>query len=330
MLDISVVIPAYNAARHIGATIDAILAQTHPPRDVIVVNDGSTDTTAAVLAGYGDRITAITTPNQGVQAARNLGITRATGDWIALSDADDLWAPNYLEAQARLLRAAPDVTFSFCNFRYLRDGIIDPRDKFAEAPPGYWDVTPRRILPEGWVFDGSIAAQTIGFHPIFPSATMVQKALAMDVGLYDTTLRGMRAEDGEFVLRCLYRARTAALPEPLVTIRRHETNFSHDQVKVLVDEVKVLGFIRDTHPQTRPFHDVINAAIAQRRIEAIDGAFAQGNHALARRLFAEVNWRQGGAKLLLKRLVVSLPDVVGKPANALLQRLSEGTPHPRP
>jgi glycosyltransferase involved in cell wall biosynthesis len=263
-----------------------------------------------------------------VQAARNLGIVRAAGRWIALSDADDLWAPTYLEAQVVLMRAAPDVTFSFSNFRYLRDGVLDPQDKFAEAPPGYWDITPRRLLPEGWVFEGSIAAQTIGFHPIFPSATMVSKALAREVGLYDTRLRGLRAEDGEFVLRCLYRAQSAALPEPLVTIRRHETNFSHDQVLVLVDEVKVLSFIRDTHPQTRPFHDVIDAAIGQRRIEAIDGAFAQGNHALARHLFAEVAWRDRGAKLLLKRLVAGLPDAVGKPANMLLQRMS-GRASPR-
>lgn len=320
--EISVVVPAYNAGQHLAETVESLLAQRYPVRDIIVVDDGSTDDTAAILARYHGRITAITTPNQGVQAARNLGIARASGEWIALSDADDLWAPEYLEQQARLLRAAPETEFCFGNFRYLRDGVLDPVDKFAQAPPGFWDITPRRVLPEGWVFEGSIAPQTVPFHPIFPSATMFTKALARAVGGYDVNLRGMRAEDGEFALRCLYHGRTAALPTPLVTIRRHDSNFSRDQVRVLVDEVRMLRFIREHHAESKSFHHIIDAAIAQRRIEAIDGAFAAGNHTLARELFAELRWGERTPKLHLKRLVLGLPDPLGLRVNALLQRLA--------
>jgi glycosyltransferase involved in cell wall biosynthesis len=86
---ISVIVPVYNGALYIVEAVEAILAQTYPAREIIVVNDGSTDGTATVLARFEGRITLITQANAGVQAARNRGIERACGAWIALCDADD-------------------------------------------------------------------------------------------------------------------------------------------------------------------------------------------------------------------------------------------------
>jgi hypothetical protein len=238
------------------------------------------------------------------------------------------WAPTYLERQARLLQAAPEIEFSFGNFFYQRDDVLDPRDKFSQAPKGYWDITPRRLLPEGWLFEGSIAAQTIvDFHPIFPSAVLLSRALIHSVGAFDTAMRGLSPEDGEFILRCLYRARTAALPEPLVTIRRHDANSSRDQLKVVVDEIRILQFIRKNHAEAQTLHDIIDRSIAKRRIDAIERAFDQGNHRLARHLFSEVPWTAGRTKLRLKRLVVALPDTLGLRLNALLQRFGSASAH---
>jgi len=103
---VSVAIPVFNRAGSVGAAIDSVLAQDPAPFEVIVVDDGSTDATPAVLAGYGDRIVAISQANAGAAAARNAAMARARGDWIAFLDSDDLWYPGRLAALARDLAGA--------------------------------------------------------------------------------------------------------------------------------------------------------------------------------------------------------------------------------
>ncbi len=320
----SVIIPAFNGAPWIAQTLDAVLAQTLPAGEVIVIDDGSTDDTGAVVARFAPRVTYLRQANAGVQAARNRGIAAAKGDWIALCDQDDVWLPGYLQAGANLLAADPGVEFIFSNFRQLRPEGLEPTTKFDQAPPGWWDALPRRVLPEGWVFDGSIAGSTFVFHPIFPSATLIAKSLMTRIGVFDPRMRGLRNEDGEFVLRCLYRGRTAAIPAPLVHIRRHGGNFSADLVARLGDEIQGLAFIRAHHEEARQYWPIIDKEIAGRRIAAIDAAFASRDHATMRRLFAEVPIGQRSGKLWLKRLVAGLPDGLGHRLNVLLQQASSG------
>ncbi|HEY4098294.1 MAG TPA: glycosyltransferase, partial [Baekduia sp.] len=109
----SVVVPAYNAERVVGYALDAALAQTVAPHEILVYDDGSSDGTAAVLAAYGARIRVFTGPNGGVARARNLLCREATGDVIAFLDADDVWHPRYLETQQAQLRAHPHTVASF-------------------------------------------------------------------------------------------------------------------------------------------------------------------------------------------------------------------------
>ncbi|MHC5190567.1 MAG: glycosyltransferase family 2 protein, partial [Planctomycetota bacterium] len=82
-MKISVVIPAYNAEKHIARAIDSVLAQTRPADEIIVVDDGSTDATAEVVRSYGEKVIFIQQENAGVSVARNAGIEAASGDWIA-------------------------------------------------------------------------------------------------------------------------------------------------------------------------------------------------------------------------------------------------------
>ena len=97
---ISVVIPTYNSAAYLPEAIESALAQTLPPLEVIVVDDGSTDGTDVVAARFVGRVRWIRQENAGVSAARNRGIAESTGDWIAFLDADDTWLPTKLERQA--------------------------------------------------------------------------------------------------------------------------------------------------------------------------------------------------------------------------------------
>lgn len=103
---ISVIMPAYNAQKTIGASISGVLCQTYPNVELIVVDDGSTDRTAAIIAGYGDMIRCFHQENAGVSAARNHALREANGELIALCDADDELSPTYLETMERTWREA--------------------------------------------------------------------------------------------------------------------------------------------------------------------------------------------------------------------------------
>ncbi len=105
---ISAIVPTYNRAGVIAQAIDSILSQVPAPDEVLVVDDGSTDDTAAVLAQYGDRIRVLTQPNGGAAAARNLGIREARGEWLAFLDSDDIWFPGRIETFLRDIETAKD------------------------------------------------------------------------------------------------------------------------------------------------------------------------------------------------------------------------------
>ena len=138
-LPVSVVIPAYRAARTINRAVESVLGQTREPAEVLVVDDGSPDGAdlAAALARYGDRVTLLRKPNGGAASARNHGIERARGSAIAFLDADDYWEPDKLERQVGLLDRHPEV------------GLTSGR-WYAEQPGGAREV-PRE--PADGVYD---------------------------------------------------------------------------------------------------------------------------------------------------------------------------------
>jgi glycosyltransferase involved in cell wall biosynthesis len=115
---VSVVIPNYNCGRFLAETLESVFAQTYPAVEVIVVDDGSTDDSAAVLDTYADRVKIVRQSNQGVSAARNAGIRASHGALIALLDADDLWHPEKLAKQVALF-ATPSVGLVYCAVEYI-------------------------------------------------------------------------------------------------------------------------------------------------------------------------------------------------------------------
>jgi hypothetical protein len=116
----SVVIAAYNAEATLGRAIQSVLDQTWPAHELIVVDDGSTDGTAAVARSFGERITCIQQPNAGVSAARNAGVARASGDWLAFLDADDWYYPDRLRWHADWLSRDPGLDFLTGDSEYRR------------------------------------------------------------------------------------------------------------------------------------------------------------------------------------------------------------------
>jgi teichuronic acid biosynthesis glycosyltransferase TuaG len=107
MNKVSIIMPAYNAENYIAQSIDSVIQQSYAHWELIVVDDGSTDTTAAIVSALiqeDNRIKYYYQPNKKQAAARNLGISQSTGDWIAFLDADDLWSPDKLATQIRYIQ----------------------------------------------------------------------------------------------------------------------------------------------------------------------------------------------------------------------------------
>jgi glycosyltransferase involved in cell wall biosynthesis len=138
---VGVVIPAFNAARYLGQALESVFAQTRPPDEIVVVDDGSTDDTARVAQSYpGVRL--IARGHHGIAASRNAGVAATSAHWIAFLDADDLWQSDKLERQLARIAASPDASGAF---GWLRS-FVSPelpeavRARFHVAPspmPGY-------------------------------------------------------------------------------------------------------------------------------------------------------------------------------------------------
>lgn len=143
---VSCIIPVFNGADHLCRAVDSALDQTHPLHEVIVVDDGSTDSTAKVAAGYGRRIRYFRQVNRGPAAARNTGLRTAAGKFATFLDADDYWHPEKLERQLSFLQTNPDIDLCFTYVQHLFDDSVAEEAKTRAGralsrPMGYYAIS---------------------------------------------------------------------------------------------------------------------------------------------------------------------------------------------
>jgi GT2 family glycosyltransferase len=208
---ISVVIPAFDAAETVGGTISSVLSQTLADVEVVVVDDGSRDATAAVAATFPVRV--VSQENAGVSAARNRGLTEARGELIAFCDADDVLLPRHLEALLATYERHGGIATSNCYWLFP-GGIHPSRTRYKGRFP-----KPERqrlaILEQNFVSTMSL----------FP------KSLAGELGPFDEELDV--AEDWDFWLRAIYAGHPVSLqPEPLALYRWGTTSLSADPARM--------------------------------------------------------------------------------------------------
>lgn len=206
---VSVVICAYNAAPYISETLESLFAQTFSDYEVIVINDGSTDETAAVLTPYLDRIVYHEQANKGPAAARNAALRLARGQYISVLDSDDLWMPNYLEKMVGYLQAHPEIDVIYPNAMLFGNSHLNGK-VFQDIYPSSHPVTLEKFLTKECSVFGLVT---------------FRREILNRVGLYDEGLRGV--EDLDLWLRMLQHGyRFTFTDEVLVKYRRHDTSLS--------------------------------------------------------------------------------------------------------
>jgi len=219
---ISVVIPAYNAEVFIERTIRSVQAQTHPELEIIVVDDGSTDGTAALveaLVREDPRVVLVPKSNGGVASARNLGLKMARGEFVAFLDADDLFHPDKLERQLSALDDNPD-----CDSAFVLPAFIDLQDRIEWYGPRH-DARTKFSLPSQLVL-----------HPVGNgSSLLVRRAAAVAVGGYDSSYAAADAggvEDLDFELKLVARAPMVMVPHYLLGYRIYSGNMSSNRPRM--------------------------------------------------------------------------------------------------
>jgi len=231
---LSLVIAAYNHGRYLSGTLDSALGQTCPT-EVIVVDDGSTDDTPAVLERFAGRVRVHRQANRGLSAARNVGLELASGRYIAFLDADDVIAPTKLASQAAVLDADPEVGWVYCDV--LIDDEVTGERRLASERFRYQG---RRL--DGWLFPELVRGN---FIPVM--SPLVRREALAAAGWFDASLTPM--EDWDLWLRLSLVAPARYLAEPLATYLVRPGGLSRDRARMERCRFLVLDKLTRTQPE---------------------------------------------------------------------------------
>lgn len=273
---VSVIIPTYNCGRFIAEAIESVLAQTRQADEIVIVDDGSTDDTRAVVATFSDpRIEYARMPHKGTSATRSKGIDLASGDYLAFLDADDLWRPTMLEKQIAVMESDETLVCSFTNFTRFEEGTdkVFP-DQFVFYPE--IDELPLTEHADGCTFtvqgDAFVHFLKLVEIPVYMQCTLFRRSLMGDMRLNESI---GRCQDREFVLRVYMRGRVAFTREILADIRRHGANATWDLSLIAVDKLRALLPLRDV-VDTPPRRAALNDRLVKSWIDAATSLIRAG------------------------------------------------------
>ncbi|MGJ3249966.1 MAG: glycosyltransferase family 2 protein [Elainellaceae cyanobacterium] len=211
---VSVIIPAYNASQFLAETIDSVLAQTYSHFELLVIDDGSTDTTAEIVDAYrqrDQRVSRVSQTNGGVSRARNRGVDASNGELIAFLDSDDRWLPHKLATQVEWMNAHLDIAVCFCRARFMRFDST-PTDQLSNGRLAH--IKPEHLLYE---------------NPTTTTSTwMVRREIFQKFGGFDPEMN--YSEDIDYLLRIMLigQQRIEGINDVLVYYRTNDGGLSSD------------------------------------------------------------------------------------------------------
>jgi glycosyltransferase involved in cell wall biosynthesis len=250
---ISIIICAYNAEAFIDETLHTILAQTYPRVEIVVIDDGSTDETAAIVRKLGSKVKFFSQPNTGPSAARNAGIRVATGKLLCFFDADDLMPPTRLAQQADFLQRHPDVHLVTTDYQnFSKQGLAD-HTHFQTCPllqahlQGQLEV----VLEDAC----TILAQE---NFSITGTSLLRRSLVDLVSGFEPRLQ--RCEDFHFYFRMARHTRVGIINRVGMFRRIHDNNLSRNVLQMLPNGIISSSLLRDTESNPR-VRKLLNARI---------------------------------------------------------------------
>jgi glycosyltransferase involved in cell wall biosynthesis len=256
---ISVIIPTHNRKPLLRRALQSVFAQTRPAEEVIVVDDGSGDGTAQMIAGEFPEVRYFFQSNQGVSKARNLGIQQARGNWLALLDSDDQWLPEKLQTQMEYLHRHPGYRLCHTEEIWIRRGkrvnAMNKHQKFG-----------------GYIFDKCLPLCVIS-----PSSVMIERGVLDEVGLFDESLPA--CEDYDLWLRICSRYPVLFVEEPLIVKHGgHDDQLSRRYWGMDRFRIKALqGILQDDALTESDYENAVDMLTEKCRIY-IQGALKRGKH----------------------------------------------------
>jgi glycosyltransferase involved in cell wall biosynthesis len=266
---ISVIIPTYNSDKFISEAISSVLRQTYTDYEIIVVDDGSTDSTKEIIENNFPEVSYFYTTNQGVSRARNYGIQRARGEFIAFLDADDLWLPEKLEKQIGVFNADQELMLVFTEHRFfdangIREATFSKKERLMKG-----DVVKNIFLHS---------------HVALPTV-MVRKNIFQEIGYFEEDLNV--AEDDNLWIRIALKFRIHLLDEVLVHCRMTENSLSRTTTNVVTGVLKNVELIEKKYPDLRKRLGRVNIHRKKSYIYSDYGYFyfSSGDYEMSRRYY---------------------------------------------
>ncbi len=232
---LSVVIPCYNAACYLASTVDSVLQQNAPDLEVVIVDDGSRDGSAALIRqryGSTSNVRLVEQANQGVAAARNRGVREARGEWIAFVDADDIWLPGKLCAQMDLLTMQPQARMAYTAWQVWPSAAPLPTPDFLADLQAQADDAARWSGATGWIYPHLLLDCVV-----WTSTVLAHRSVFDEVGLFDRTLR--IGEDWDLWLRASRVTPILRVPRPLALYRMHAANITQGRLETNYKDVVI-------------------------------------------------------------------------------------------
>ncbi len=306
----SVAMPAYNASEFLAATLDSIINQEMPPVEIVVVDDGSTDSTPQILESYSDKVRSIRIQNSGPGHARKVAVEACTSQWIALCDSDDLWLPEHLSRFHHAINRHPDINILISNFSSFGETATGSTPHFQTARKEWFDCYGEEIAEDQWLLSRPYEA-FLEFNPAYPSGMAFTKDIYEQSGGIIEKYSRWKAEDSEFTRRLV------AAPDARVWLdnrvgwfyRRHGQNFSETQWR----NVEARAVILEEHIRKGVVPESCAVAandVAERtRAKAFDIAYWTGFYREAIVIYNKVPQRQKSVMRKARRIMCSLKSL---------------------
>jgi glycosyltransferase involved in cell wall biosynthesis len=270
-ISVSIVIPAYNREKYVGNTIKSALAQTLPPDEVIVVDDGSTDRTAEIVSGFGAPVRLIQIENTGVGPSRprNVGVAAARSRYIVLLDSDDVLLPEFLATTVSLLSREPALGLVFCRSMVADRTQAGESVRTPRRCHDLLDACPMRELqPGAYVISARDAFATFCKGNFIGTATAnaIPKRVWDEVGGYDDSGDLPTSNDMDFIFKIVNKYDVGYLSTPLAVYYRHLDNISNANLSGTFKEHTYLNHLKVLRRQWKPSLKRSDRCALRRRI----------------------------------------------------------------